>query len=78
MYKVLDKMPIKIIKYVIFVSKTLNMAFLSQKHDPSVNFVDLLNAPKSCKKGFLKTPWGEGGSLFMFVKSAAIWWSNLE
>ena len=55
---------------------TLNMAFLSQKHAPSVNFVDLLNAPKSCKKGFLKTPRGEGGSLFMFVKSASIWWSK--
>ena len=48
MYRVSDKMLMKIMKYVIFVSKKSNIAFFSKKKTrPSVNFVEILNAPKT-------------------------------
>ena len=45
---------VNIMKYVICcLKKTQNMAFLSQKRAPGVNFVEVLNAPK---KAFTKPP----------------------
>ena len=41
---------------------TLNMGFVSQTRDPSINFVEILMAPKT-KDRLSLSPWGRGGGV---------------